>query len=671
MAGSPQSPHIVNATSRSPLLASGTRCLRADAPMRETMAPHLQAMLKEIAAAWPELDPELLLVYWLCERHHLDPPKISLAKRSIPQPPLLPRQRALVTGNIELPPLERTSKRPAAGTAGPVSTHPLDEVTLPAQAAGIGTSVPFAATDGSSSARRAETPPAFRDPVGLREKLRNHRQEPNLLQLARVDCLMKHDKEAYADRIAKGRAHAEAIHGQVALMRHQLRGKFLASVPLLSDSVLNPEEQLRLSGKLKPLNFTKGDIIMKEGDIGTQLFIIERGECEIWKTIDDYETRICSIDRGSFFGELATIYDMPRAATVIASSDVTLLSLSRDDIFATLSKERINAIKVVVRAQVFSSIPVFKGLSVACTTELAKSLKVDTWKPHAVIQRENEQVHGPSRRMYILEKGKCRVSIMQADRKEKTWAVNPSSQGKNRISRGKSVFMQDEKTVLPGCFWGVMETFYGCPKQSTVTVSSSPVTTLSSSYDEMKELYGNTAEQVLGSMKRSVRMGLLEAAHSMLKTVPEEELNRLLDSASTQTCVQWETLFTKGDYVDALFILEAGRFIEYDGEAEVLQEHTFSSVECLEHDSPGDTFGTRSTIGMKAAIAPFTILAISQSTVLRVPFSSFRTLPTFKEVVLPTMPNSCSSQTSSPTATNEGRVLGLLRPGHSRILPEG
>jgi len=41
-----------------------------------------------------------------------------------------------------------------------------------------------------------------------------------------------------------------------------------------------------------------------------------------------YIWRICSKER-NFFGELALLYDVPRAATVIASSDVVAWGLDR------------------------------------------------------------------------------------------------------------------------------------------------------------------------------------------------------------------------------------------------------------------------------------------------------------------------------------------------------
>mmetsp|Transcript_60700 Transcript_60700/g.166687 ORF Transcript_60700/g.166687 Transcript_60700/m.166687 type:complete len:227 (+) Transcript_60700:366-1046(+) len=75
--------------------------------------------------------------------------------------------------------------------------------------------------------------------------------------------------------------------------------------------------------------FDSGDIIIEQGDTGDLFYIIEEGQCEIFvegvgmvMTIDGGEGR-------DFFGELALLYNSPRAATVKAASSVKSWTLDR------------------------------------------------------------------------------------------------------------------------------------------------------------------------------------------------------------------------------------------------------------------------------------------------------------------------------------------------------
>ena len=69
-----------------------------------------------------------------------------------------------------------------------------------------------------------------------------------------------------------------------------------------------------------------GTAVVTQGDDGDELFVIEAGSVEV--TQDG--RLLLTQDAGSFFGEIALLYDTPRSATVTALTDTTLLSLHRD-----------------------------------------------------------------------------------------------------------------------------------------------------------------------------------------------------------------------------------------------------------------------------------------------------------------------------------------------------
>ncbi|KAL7067480.1 putative cAMP-dependent protein kinase regulatory subunit [Cryptosporidium serpentis] len=77
---------------------------------------------------------------------------------------------------------------------------------------------------------------------------------------------------------------------------------------------------------------SKDTVIINQGDDGDKLYIIEKGQVDCFKEFKDSSERkhLCNLKPGDAFGELALLYNCPRAATVIASSDCLLWALDRE-----------------------------------------------------------------------------------------------------------------------------------------------------------------------------------------------------------------------------------------------------------------------------------------------------------------------------------------------------
>jgi signal transduction histidine kinase len=70
--------------------------------------------------------------------------------------------------------------------------------------------------------------------------------------------------------------------------------------------------------------FRAGDIIFKQGEIGRELFVIERGDVEL--RIGDHV--LDTLSSQNIFGEMALIDSAPRSATAVAITNVTLVAVS-------------------------------------------------------------------------------------------------------------------------------------------------------------------------------------------------------------------------------------------------------------------------------------------------------------------------------------------------------
>lgn len=88
-----------------------------------------------------------------------------------------------------------------------------------------------------------------------------------------------------------------------------------------------------VANKLQKKSFAPGSYIIKEGEIGNELFIINHGFVEVQKD----KKVIIGLDDGKFFGERALINESKRTADVVAVNYCDLYVLSKED-FESLIK---------------------------------------------------------------------------------------------------------------------------------------------------------------------------------------------------------------------------------------------------------------------------------------------------------------------------------------------
>jgi hypothetical protein len=75
-----------------------------------------------------------------------------------------------------------------------------------------------------------------------------------------------------------------------------------------------------------------GDVIIRQGDPGDALYLIEAGRVEVRRQLPDGRAVVLAIlGPGEYVGEIALITSGERTTDVVALDDVRLLGLSRDD----------------------------------------------------------------------------------------------------------------------------------------------------------------------------------------------------------------------------------------------------------------------------------------------------------------------------------------------------
>nr|3OCP_A Chain A, PRKG1 protein [Homo sapiens]3OCP_B Chain B, PRKG1 protein [Homo sapiens]3OD0_A Chain A, PRKG1 protein [Homo sapiens]3OD0_B Chain B, PRKG1 protein [Homo sapiens]3OGJ_A Chain A, PRKG1 protein [Homo sapiens]3OGJ_B Chain B, PRKG1 protein [Homo sapiens]3OGJ_C Chain C, PRKG1 protein [Homo sapiens]3OGJ_D Chain D, PRKG1 protein [Homo sapiens] len=74
-----------------------------------------------------------------------------------------------------------------------------------------------------------------------------------------------------------------------------------------------------------PVEYGKDSCIIKEGDVGSLVYVMEDGKVEVTKE----GVKLCTMGPGKVFGELAILYNCTRTATVKTLVNVKLWAIDR------------------------------------------------------------------------------------------------------------------------------------------------------------------------------------------------------------------------------------------------------------------------------------------------------------------------------------------------------
>jgi len=100
----------------------------------------------------------------------------------------------------------------------------------------------------------------------------------------------------------------------------------LKALPLLHD--VAQEELERVAERVAEKRFAPGEVLVHEGSVGSDVFFILSGKCEVRRTAGGKAQVVAKLGAGDFFGEMAVLSPDPRTATVAAVDAVKALVLS-------------------------------------------------------------------------------------------------------------------------------------------------------------------------------------------------------------------------------------------------------------------------------------------------------------------------------------------------------
>jgi CRP-like cAMP-binding protein len=82
----------------------------------------------------------------------------------------------------------------------------------------------------------------------------------------------------------------------------------------------------RLLGKI----YKDGEIIIKEGSAGREMYVIQSGKVSVSKSIGPREILLATLGEGEVFGEMSLFDGQPRSATVKALGEARVLAIDHE-----------------------------------------------------------------------------------------------------------------------------------------------------------------------------------------------------------------------------------------------------------------------------------------------------------------------------------------------------
>lgn len=89
------------------------------------------------------------------------------------------------------------------------------------------------------------------------------------------------------------------------------------------------------------------DVIFREGDSGTEMYVIKSGKVQITKKMQGIVVKIAVLEPGDFFGEMALLENQPRAATTTALGKVEVSAYDKDALAEGIKGDQTLAFKLL------------------------------------------------------------------------------------------------------------------------------------------------------------------------------------------------------------------------------------------------------------------------------------------------------------------------------------
>ncbi|XP_031571158.1 cAMP-dependent protein kinase type II regulatory subunit-like isoform X2 [Actinia tenebrosa] len=158
-----------------------------------------------------------------------------------------------------------------------------------------------------------------------------------------------------------------------------------------------------------------GDHVIDQGDDGDNFYVIDKGKFDIFVKIEGQDKLVGAYDNKGSFGELALMYNTPRAATIVATTEGILWALDRTTFRRILLKAAAKKRKAL--EGFLEKVPMLQEITEYERMNLADALNSKSFKDGECIIKQGDEADY----MYFVEAGV--VSIRMHNQNDPTSEV--------------------------------------------------------------------------------------------------------------------------------------------------------------------------------------------------------------------------------------------------------
>jgi len=177
---------------------------------------------------------------------------------------------------------------------------------------------------------------------------------------------------------------------------------------------LEPQQISEIVDCMYPMEYAKGALIIKEGDVGSIVYVMEEGKVEVSREGKFHRM----LPHGKVFGELAILYNCKRTATIKAAVDCKLWAIERQ-CFQTIMM-RTGLIRQAEHSAFLKSVPTFVNLPEDTLIKIADVLEENNYKNGECIVRQG----AAGDTFFIIKKGRVKVTMKEETEKEEKFIRN-------------------------------------------------------------------------------------------------------------------------------------------------------------------------------------------------------------------------------------------------------
>ena len=241
-------------------------------------------------------------------------------------------------------------------------------------------------------------------------KLADEFLKTNALNMGENMAVKEEDENGDANYVARDKGDRDALYDKQDLSTF-VKIQKTADVQSLIYDAIKPnalfeifanEEIMQIIDVFKPETFKDGKVIIRQGDMGSEFYVVESGE--LIEQVEGGVSKARVYARGDAFGEVALVFGSPSAATITATTDVRVWILERNvysSVISSIRREQYQEKQEFLRDCLVGDRPFFTIFDFHQIEDLAIATKVDNFEEGEVILREG----GIVETFYIVRSG--------------------------------------------------------------------------------------------------------------------------------------------------------------------------------------------------------------------------------------------------------------------------